>query len=96
MRATTAHLLTWKQFEQYPDDGMHHELIEGEEQVLPPPKSKHTIIAHAVFNALHPLGARGRVLFEAGYKLTHDPATWIPVIADVSAGSEIPVDSLLA
>lgn len=75
--ATTTHLLTWAEFEQYPDDGMHHELIEGELQVLPPPKSKHSLIAYAVAKALRPLELKGRVLWEAGYKLSDNPATWI-------------------
>ena len=75
--ATTTHLLTWEEFEQYPDDGMHHELIEGELQVLPPPKSKHSLIADNVAEALRPLRAKGRVLWEAGYKLSDKPATWI-------------------
>ncbi len=75
--ATTTHLLTWAEFEQYPDDGMHHELIEGEHQVLPPPKSKHSLIAHAVAKALSPLETKGRVFWEVGYKLSDNPATWI-------------------
>jgi Uma2 family endonuclease len=75
--ATTTHLLTWKEFEQVPDDGMHHELIEGEHQALPPPKSKHSLIADNVAKALRPLEVRGRVLWEAGYKLSDNPGTWI-------------------
>jgi Uma2 family endonuclease len=77
--ATTTNLLSWKAFEQLPDDGMHHELIEGEHQVLPPPKSGHNVIASRVADALRPLADQklGRVLIEAGYKLSDEPATWI-------------------
>ncbi len=75
--ATTTHLLTWEEFERLPDDGMHHELIEGEHQILPPPKSKHSIIASNLADAFQPLKAKGRVFCEAGYKLSDDPATWL-------------------
>ena len=75
--ATTTHQLTWEEFERLPDDGMHHELIEGEHQILPPPKSKHSIIADNVSRALRPLEKLGRVMWEAGYKLADDPRTWI-------------------
>ena len=38
--ATTTQM-TWESFEKLPDgDGMHRELIEGELQILPPPKSR--------------------------------------------------------
>ncbi len=77
--ATTTNLLSWEAFGQLPDDGMHHELIEGEHQVLPPPKSGHTLIAARVADALRPLADKklGRVLIEAGYKLSEEPATWV-------------------
>jgi Uma2 family endonuclease len=77
--ATTTNLLTWAEFERYPDDGMHHELIEGKHQILPPPKSGHSLIAVRALMALQPLKENklGRVLPEAGYKLSSDPATWI-------------------
>ena len=41
--AATTNLMSWEAFEQLPDgDGYHRELIEGELQILPPPKSGHT------------------------------------------------------
>jgi Uma2 family endonuclease len=77
--ATTTSLLTWEAFEKFPDDAMHHELIEGELQILPPPKSNYSRIAKRFFLAL--LTAenerRGEALMEAGFKLSNDPATWI-------------------
>lgn len=45
--ATTTHQLSWEAFEQLPDDGMHHELIEGELQTLPPPKLLHSKVARS-------------------------------------------------
>lgn len=83
--ATTTGQITWQAFEQLPDgDGWHREVVEGELIVLPPPKSKHSLIADAVYEALRPLKERriARVLFEAGYKLSNDPPTWI--VPDVS------------
>jgi Uma2 family endonuclease len=76
----TTNLLTWKEFEQLPDeDGTHREILEGELITLPPPKSGHSIIAMNTALLLRPLKANGsgRVLCEAGYKLSEDPATWI-------------------
>jgi Uma2 family endonuclease len=76
---TTTNLLTWRMFEQLPDDGIRHELIEGELQTLPPLKSGHSLIASNAGKALLTLEEQGfgRVLLEAGYKLSEDPATWI-------------------
>lgn len=72
--------MTWQAFEQLPDgDGWHREVVEGELIVLPPPKSKHAIIAHAVARALRPLEDHGtwKVFVEAGYRLSDSPPTWI-------------------
>jgi Uma2 family endonuclease len=77
--ATTTGLLSWEAFEKFPDDAMHHELIEGEHQVLPPPKSRHTRIARRISRAMQPLEDQGlgEVYLEGGYKLSADPATWV-------------------
>jgi Uma2 family endonuclease len=75
--ATTKHLMTWKEFEQLPDE--HLEILEGELITLPPPKSGHSTVAAGTFLRLQPLqeSGVGRVYLEAGYKLSEDPATWI-------------------
>jgi Uma2 family endonuclease len=75
--ATTTHLLTWKEFEQLPDE--HLEILEGELITLPPPKSGHSIVSENAADLLRPLKANGlgRVYREAGFKLSEDPATWI-------------------
>jgi Uma2 family endonuclease len=78
--ATTTGQITWQAFEQLPDgDGWHREVVEGELIVLPPPKSKHSLIANAVARALRPLQDCGiwKVFVEAGYRLSDDPPTWI-------------------
>jgi Uma2 family endonuclease len=79
MVLTTTGRIDWETFEKIPDDGMHREIIEGEILVLPPPKSKHVLIAHNTYEALRPLQERkfGNVFIEAGYKLSSHPATWI-------------------
>jgi len=79
MATTTTNLLSWEAFEKLPDDGMHHEVIEGELIILPPPKSRHSIVASNVADALRVFKERGlgRVLLEAGYKLSENPPTWI-------------------
>src|SRR5258706_7842265 len=76
---TTTTLLSWKAFEQLPDDGMRHEVIEGELISLPPPKSGHARVAKRAYRALMPLEERGlgQVYVEAGYKLSENPPTWV-------------------
>lgn len=78
--ATTTAQITWKEFEALPDgDGFHREVLEGDLIVLPPAKSRHSLIANAVAEALRPLKERGiaKILLEAGYQLSDDPPTWI-------------------
>ena len=77
--AATTNLMSWEAFEELPDDCQHYELIEGELQVLPPPKSGHSNVAMRTLKSLLPFEdkAGGRFYAEAGYKLSHDPATWI-------------------
>lgn len=77
--ATTTNLLSWEAFEQLPDGWVHHEIIEGELIALPPPTAGCSIVAWRAANALRILetGRMGRVFTEAGYKLSHDPPTWI-------------------
>jgi Uma2 family endonuclease len=79
MAATITDLVSWEAFEKMPDDGMHREILEGELVVLPPPKSRHTLIAHRIAKALRSIDdtGRGGVLIEAGYKLSSTPPTWI-------------------
>jgi len=47
-------LVTFEQFEQFPDDGMKHELVKGEHIVVPPPKSRHTRIQQKIQDVLRP------------------------------------------
>lgn len=72
--------MSWEDFEKLPDgDGYHRELIEGELQILPPPKSRHTIIADRIYRALMPAeaAAGARTFPEAGYKLSTNPSSWV-------------------
>jgi Uma2 family endonuclease len=77
--ATTTNQLSWEAFEQLPDDGMHHELIEGELITLPPPKVRHGEVSKRVFVALLAIEKQAglRAYQEAGYKLSRNPASWI-------------------
>jgi Uma2 family endonuclease len=78
--ATTTHQITWESFEKLPDsDGMHRELIEGELQILPPPKLGHSKVAGNAAEAIRPLRERpgGRIFLEAGYQLSADRRNWI-------------------
>ena len=72
--------MTWEEFEQLPDeDGTHLEILEGELIILPAPKSGQSCIAADTALSLLPLktNGAGRILCEAGYKLSEDPPTWI-------------------
>ncbi len=78
--ATTTHQLKWESFEKLPDsDGLHRELIEGELQILPPPKLGHSKVASNAAEAIRPLREHfgGRIFLEAGYQLTEDRRNWI-------------------
>jgi Uma2 family endonuclease len=71
-------LVTFEQFEQFPDDGMKHELLKGEHIVVPPPKSRHTRIQQKIQDVLRPFVRErglGEVHIEAGSRLTSD--TWL-------------------
>jgi Uma2 family endonuclease len=80
--ATSSHLLTWKEFEQHPDEQI--EILEGELLTVPIPRAKHSIVAANIFEMLQPLNANqlGYGLCCVGYKLSEDPPTWIKL--DVS------------
>lgn len=68
-------LQTFEQFEQYPDDGMKHELIQGEHIVVPPPKFRHTRVQQKLQDALRPFVQSrrlGEIYIEAGFKLSPD------------------------
>lgn len=71
--------LSFAAFEQLPDDGMHHEIIEGVLISLPPPKLGHGAIAHRIFRAFESRATQDgfTAWIEMGYKLSDDPATWI-------------------
>ena len=76
--AATTDLMTWEAFEHLPDgDGFHRELIEGELQILPPPKLGHSKIAKRIYDALAPCqnASSAQVYIEAGYKIKATPPT---------------------
>jgi Uma2 family endonuclease len=76
MGATT--LLTFEDFEKYQDDGLKHELLEGEHITMPPPKRPHTRVQQNLQDALRPYVREhqlGEVHLEAGFKLSS--RTWL-------------------
>ena len=75
--ATTTHLLTWKEFEQHPDE--HIEILEGELITVPPAKPKHGRLAFRIAVLLLPLQEKllGEAYCEVGYKLSENPPSWI-------------------
>jgi Uma2 family endonuclease len=80
MATTSTGIMSWEDFERLPSgDGYHREILEGELQVLPPAKSGHSLIAGNTAESLRRLQKRrlGRVLSEAGYKLSQSPPTWV-------------------
>ena len=76
---STKTLLTLQEFASLPDEGMIHELDEGELVIMPPPKHRHTVIALRVYHAIHDylrINPLGQVFHEAGATLQKgDPMT---------------------
>lgn len=71
----TRTLLTFEQFEKYEDDGMRHELIQGEHIVTPPATIRQSLIRHKVHGLLRPYVRAhqlGEVYISAGFKLPGD------------------------
>ena len=71
-------LLTFAQFEQIPDDGMKHELLQGELIVVPPPKLRHSRIQQKLVRLLLQYVQQrklGDVHMEFGFRLSSD--TWV-------------------
>jgi Uma2 family endonuclease len=71
-------LVTFEQFEQFPDDGMKHELLKGKHIVVSPPKSRHARIQQKIQDVLRPFVQEhrlGEVHIEAWFRLTAD--TWL-------------------
>jgi Uma2 family endonuclease len=69
----TKTLMTAQEFDQLPDDGMKHELIEGELVVMPPPKYRHTFIQQRLSDLLRPFVRQqglGEVHIEPGFRLS--------------------------
>jgi Uma2 family endonuclease len=77
MATLTTAPLTLEEFAQLPDDGVRHEISEGELITMPPPKSLHSLVVSKVFSAIQSLAKSGfgEALAEAGYVLSHDPLT---------------------
>ncbi len=68
-------LLSIEEFAALPDDGMKHELTEGELIVMPPPKPRHgdcQLTLGAVLREFVVSRGLGRVYTESGYRLTPD------------------------
>src|SRR5579872_1712960 len=68
-------LLTLERFEQLPDDGMRHELDEGELVSMPPTLPKHGKVQNRTANVLTNFVDRlslGLVLVESGFQLSPD------------------------
>jgi Uma2 family endonuclease len=71
----TRTLLTFEQFEKYEDDGMRHELLQGEHVVTRPATIRQSLIRHNVGDALRPYVREhqlGEVYISAGFKLPGD------------------------
>ena len=78
MATLTTAPLTLEEFAQLPDDGMHHEISEGELITMSGPKSLHSRIIRKVFKAIDTAlekSGYGEAFPEAGYVLARDPLT---------------------
>jgi len=89
-----------EEYERLPDEGVQHELDEGELITTPAPKWRHSIIASNIYDELlkHVAGAGLKVLMEAGFLLNENPPTLRqPDVAVVRAdrGGQTPEDEYL-
>jgi Uma2 family endonuclease len=78
MATTIAAPLTLEEFSQLPDDGVRHEISEGELITIPGPKSLHRRIVRKVFKVIETALEKsdyGEAIPEAGYVLSNDPVT---------------------
>jgi Uma2 family endonuclease len=78
MATTIAAPLTLEEFAQLPDDGVRHEISEGELITMWGPKSLHSRIIRKVFKAIETAlekSGYGEAFPEAGYVLSSDPLT---------------------
>jgi Uma2 family endonuclease len=65
-------LETFEQFEQFQDDGLKHELLEGEHIAVPPANFKHNTISHNLLWILKQYVSQNKLVdvrIEAGFKL---------------------------
>jgi len=71
----TRTLVTFEHFEKYEDDGMKHELLQGEHVITPPATIGRSLIRHNLHDALWPYvrdHRLGEVYIAAGFKLPGD------------------------
>jgi Uma2 family endonuclease len=67
--------LTFEEFEKYEDDGMTHELIQGEHVVTPPANILRSLVRHNLHDTLRPYVREhqlGEVYIAAGFKVSSD------------------------
>ena len=64
--------LTYDDFVQFPDDGLRHELIDGEHYVTPSPNTKHQSVS---INLTVLIGELARTAIQSGASFTHR-STW--------------------
>lgn len=84
----TKTVLTFAEFEQLPDDGLTHELLDGELNSMPPPNKRHGILSHRLRDSFRPFliaNRLGDAFVEMGYKI--GPRTWLqPDVSVVTTG----------
>ena len=59
VKSTSSTKLTYDDFVNFPDDGLRHELIDGEHYVTPAPNGPHQRLVGRMFAALHAYFATG-------------------------------------
>ncbi len=86
--AVHTRLVTADELLAMPDDGLRHELVDGEVHVTPPPGEEHAVIAAEILISLGNhvrAGGLGRVHTEGGFRIGSAPDTVMaPDVAFVS------------
>ena len=89
-------LLSIEEFAALPDDGMKHELNEGELITMPPPKPRHGDCQLSLGSALREFvlaRGLGRVFTESGYRLPRIPCVDPIFRSSVNPASRIPTNT---
>lgn len=92
-------LLTWREFDQFPDDGLRHEIIEGDHYVSPAPIPIHQYVSMRIASQLdrliHDAGLGVVYTAPIGLKMSHINVLQPDIVVLLGARRPDPDETLL-